>query len=53
MTQTVAASPAASVPSTAADLLRSDFDWEGARETMTLGAAIQRFRDVNGYVGLP
>lgn len=38
---------------TAADLLRSAYDWEGARETMTVGDAIQRFRDVNGYVGLP
>jgi hypothetical protein len=39
--------------STAADLLRSGYDWESARETMTLGDAVQRFRDVNGYVGLP
>ena len=38
---------------TAADLLRSAYDWESARETMTLGDAVQRFRDVNGYVGLP
>jgi len=38
---------------TAADLLLSAFDWEGDRETITLGEAVQRFRDVNGYVGLP
>jgi hypothetical protein len=38
---------------TAADLLRSKYDWESARETITLGEAVQRFRDVNGYVGLP
>jgi hypothetical protein len=38
---------------TAADLLRSSYDWEGDRETIRLGDAIQRFRDVNGYVGLP
>jgi hypothetical protein len=35
------------------DLLLSSYDWEGERETITLGDAIQRFRDVNGYVGLP
>ena len=34
-------------------LLLSAYDWESDRETITLGAAIQRFRDVNGYVGLP
>jgi hypothetical protein len=39
--------------STAAQLLRSAYDWESARESITLGEAIQRFRDVNGYVGLP
>ena len=38
---------------TAAQLLASSFDWESDRETITLGNAIQRFRDVNGYVGLP
>lgn len=38
---------------TAADLLRSGYDWESARETITLGDAVQQFRDVNGYVGLP
>ncbi len=38
---------------TARDLLTSDYDWERDRETITLGAAVQRFRDVNGYVGLP
>ena len=34
-------------------LLLSSYDWERDRETITLGDAIQRFRDVNGYVGLP
>ncbi len=34
-------------------LLLSSYDWEGDRDTITLGDAIQRFRDVNGYVGLP
>jgi hypothetical protein len=34
-------------------LLLSSYDWESDRETITLGNAIQRFRDVNGYVGLP
>src|SRR5215210_9191829 len=38
---------------TAAALLLSSYDWEGDRETIGLGDAIQRFRDVNGYVGLP
>jgi hypothetical protein len=38
---------------TAAALLLSSYDWEGDRETIALGDAIQRFRDVNGYVGLP
>lgn len=38
---------------TAAALLLSAYDWEGDRETITLGDAVQRFRDVNGYVGLP
>ena len=35
------------------DLLLSAYDWEGDREIITLGNAVQRFRDVNGYVGLP
>jgi hypothetical protein len=39
--------------STAATLLLSSYDWEQDRETITLGDAIARFRDVNGYVGLP
>src|SRR5215207_10222732 len=39
--------------STAAALLLSSYDWERDRETIGLGEAIQRFRDVNGYVGLP
>ncbi|HEV8453571.1 MAG TPA: hypothetical protein VGQ24_01690 [Gemmatimonadales bacterium] len=38
---------------TAAMLLLSSYDWERDRETIALGDAIQRFRDVNGYVGLP
>jgi hypothetical protein len=38
---------------TADALLLSSYDWERDRETITLGDAIQRFRDVNGYVGLP
>lgn len=37
----------------AATLLLSSYDWEGDRGRLTLGEAIQRFRDVNGYVGLP
>lgn len=46
--------PTGSPPSSAADrLLLSSYDWEGDRETISLGDAIQRFRDVNGYVGLP
>ena len=40
-------------PATAEQLLLSGFDWEGDRDSITVGAAIQRFRDVNGYVGLP
>jgi hypothetical protein len=38
---------------TASELLSSAYDWESQRETITLGEAVQRFRDVNGYVGLP
>lgn len=38
---------------TAAALLLSSYDWESDRETITLGDAVQRFRDVNEYVGLP
>ena len=38
---------------TAGNLLLSSYDWETDRETITLGDAVQRFRDVNGYVGLP
>jgi hypothetical protein len=38
---------------TGAALLMSSYDWERDRETITLGDAIARFRDVNGYVGLP
>ena len=40
-------------PGTAEELLLSAFDWESDRETITLRQAVQRFRDVNGYVGLP
>jgi hypothetical protein len=39
--------------STGAALLISSYDWECDRESITLGDAIARFRDVNGYVGLP
>jgi hypothetical protein len=43
-----------SVFSDSADrLLLSAYDWEGDRERITLRDAVQRFRDVNGYVGLP
>jgi hypothetical protein len=35
------------------ELLLSTYDWERDREKITLGDAIARFRDVNGYVGLP
>ena len=35
------------------NLLLSAYDWERDRETIPLGEAVQRFRDVNGYVGLP
>jgi hypothetical protein len=38
---------------TADRLLLSAFDWESDREHITLRDAVQRFRDVNGYVGLP
>jgi hypothetical protein len=38
---------------TAESLLLSSYHWESDRETITLGQAVQRFRDVNGYVGLP
>ena len=37
----------------AAPLLLSSYDWESDRERITVAAAVQRFRDVNGYVGLP
>jgi hypothetical protein len=56
MSQGVAESsarPAAPAGATARELLLSSYDWESARESMPLGAAVQRFRDVNGYVGLP
>lgn len=54
--QTEAASSTAgeeSAPQSAARFLLSSYDWEGDRESLTLRDAIQRFRDVNGYVGLP
>jgi hypothetical protein len=40
-------------PDRVGDLLLSSYDWERDRETISLGEAVQRFRDVNGYVGLP
>ena len=40
-------------PDRVGSLLLSSYDWERDRETISLGEAIQRFRDVNGYVGLP
>jgi hypothetical protein len=45
--------PSSSPGDSADRLLLSSYDWERDRETITLGDAIQRFRDVNGYVGLP
>ena len=46
--------PAAAPRSGAGDaLLLSSYDWESDRERITLGDAVQRFRDVNGYIGLP
>ncbi len=45
--------PASATGASAEELLLSAFDWEGDRETITLAQAVQRFRDVNGYVGLP
>jgi hypothetical protein len=36
-----------------APLLLSSYDWESDKESITLANAIQRFRDVNRYVGLP
>ncbi|HEX3236189.1 MAG TPA: hypothetical protein VHR41_18500 [Gemmatimonadales bacterium] len=44
---------AASGPDTAATLLLSSYPWEADRAELPLGTAVQRFRDVNGYVGLP
>jgi hypothetical protein len=43
----------ATTPTTAGALLLSAYDWESDREQITLRDAVQRFRDVNGYVGLP
>jgi hypothetical protein len=40
-------------PEAAVPLLLSSYDWESDRDTITVADAIQRFRDVNGYVGLP
>ena len=48
-----ASAPSRSEANSADRLLLSSYDWESDRETITLGNAIQRFRDVNGYVGLP
>lgn len=42
-----------SAPAATDTLLLSAYDWEGDRERITLRDAVQRFRDVNGYVGLP
>ena len=54
MSQGLAGHPAPSLGGgTARELLSSAYDWERERESITLGAAVQRFRDVNGYVGLP
>ena len=55
MSHAVSSAPATPVtgPATAEQLLRSAYDWEGANGSLTLGEAVQRFRDVNGYVGLP
>jgi hypothetical protein len=44
---------AAPARDTAAVLLLSAYPWEVDRAERQLGAAVQRFRDVNGYVGLP
>lgn len=46
-------SPSGLEPSNAEALLLSSYDWESDRETITLGDAVARFRNVNGYVGLP
>ncbi len=53
--QTATAPAAGQEPRTdrVGDLLLSSYDWERDRETISLGEAVQRFRDVNGYVGLP
>jgi hypothetical protein len=56
MSTGVASSPAAGATPdrvTADQLLLSSFDWESDRERISLLDAVQRFRDVNGYVGLP
>jgi hypothetical protein len=47
------AHPAASGSATARALLTSAYPWEADRGTLPLRSAVQRFRDVNGYVGLP
>src|SRR5687767_15960873 len=49
----MAASPGGERLDRVGQLLLSAYDWESDRETITLGEAVQRFRDVNGYVGLP
>lgn len=53
MSSTLSPAEVAAGDTTARDLLRSAYDWESDRESITLAAAVQRFRDVNGYVGLP
>jgi len=45
--------PASQTAGADGTLLLSSYDWESDRETITLSDAVQRFRDVNGYVGLP
>jgi hypothetical protein len=45
--------PAANGSATAGTLLTSAYPWEADRGTLPLRSAVQRFRDVNGYVGLP
>ncbi len=49
----VPSSTTTSGPATAATLLVSAYPWEADRAALPLGSAVQRFRDVNGYVGLP
>jgi hypothetical protein len=50
---TTSSAPLEGSTGAATPLLLSSYDWESDREKITLGQAIQRFRDVNGYIGLP